>query len=211
MPRLLRIDSSFGPASRTRAVADAYVAAWTARGADFTTTVRDLAADPLPHLTSAALHWPPHLRDPADVPPPEAEALQQEVLAELTAADVLLLGAPLYNYSLPSTLKAWLDLVHVPGLTAPFDAPTQPCAGVPVAVLTARGGAYDDGSPDLEKDHLLPVLRLVLADALGMELHTIATNRTLADAVPALDPDRAAAELQSAVAAAEEHARTVLA
>ena len=130
MPRLLHLDSSIDPArSRSRAITAAFVEAWRGRGDDFTVTSRDLHADPVPHLTSAASHWAPRLRQPGDVPPAAESALQQELLDELLAADVLLVGAPMYNYSLPSTLKAWIDHIHVPGITAPFDTTDQPHAG----------------------------------------------------------------------------------
>lgn len=83
-----------------------------------------------PKLTDAVLHWPSRLRpegatsvDPAALA--VAEALQDELVGELLGADVLLVGAPLYNYSVPSSLKTWIDHVDIPGRTAPFvDAPT---------------------------------------------------------------------------------------
>jgi FMN-dependent NADH-azoreductase len=211
MPRLLRIDSSISPASRTRDICDAYERAWSARGDGHTITRRDLVRSPLPHLTSSALHWPARLRGNAEgaVADPEAEALQQEVIDEVATADVLLVGAPMYNYAMPSQLKVWIDLLHVPGLTAPFDSDTRPFAGKPVVVVTARGAVYDPGTPEEAMDHVLPPIRLVLEDALGMSLTCIATSRTLADVIPDLDPARAADELRDARAAAEQHAASV--
>src|SRR5579863_9493594 len=117
MPHLLHLDSSADAEhSRSRAITATFAAAWREHGPDHTITYRDLARDPLPHLPDAALHWPPRLRLEGAAPPPAAEALQQDLLAELTSADVLLIGAPLYNYSLPSSLKAWIDYIHVPGV-----------------------------------------------------------------------------------------------
>ncbi len=130
-------------------------------------THRDLYLSPLPHLADAVLHWPPRLRqegaastDPATLA--AAEALQDELVDELLAADVLLVGAPLYNYSVPSSLKAWIDHVHIPGRTAPFvDAPTS-AAGRSTAsavVVSSRGASYDPGSPTDGWDHAVPVHR----------------------------------------------------
>jgi FMN-dependent NADH-azoreductase len=102
MPHLLHLDSSADPErSRSRAITATFVTTWRGHGPAYTVTSRDLHRDPLPHLADAALHWPPRLRPAGSMPPAAAEALQQELLAELTSADVLLIGAPLYNYSVP--------------------------------------------------------------------------------------------------------------
>lgn len=209
MPHLLRIDSSISPNSFTREIADVYEGVWSARGGDYTVGRRDLAANPLPHLASSALHWPERLRQfSPDVP--EQEALQAEILAEIAAADVLLIGAPMYNYAMPSQLKAWVDFIHVPGLTTPFDSDTQPFAGKVAVIVSARGGAYDPGSPEEAMDHVIPPLRLVLEGSLGMSIATIVTNRTLAETIPSLEIARSQEELRLAKDAAEAHARTVL-
>ena len=99
---------------------------------------------------------------------------------------MLLIGAPLYNYSLPSSLKAWIDHIHVPGVTAPFDVPTQPLAGRPAVIVSAQGAAYDAHSPTEGWDHAVPVLELILGTSLGMTLTVITTSLTLAETVPAL-------------------------
>jgi FMN-dependent NADH-azoreductase len=213
VPHLLHLDSSIDPArSRSRAITAAFADAWRGRGDDFTVTYRDLHADPVPHLTSAASHWAPRLRQPGDVPPPEEEARQQQLIQQLLAADVLLIGAPMYNYSLPSTLKAWVDHIHVPGTTAPFDTADQPLAGRPAIVATSRGAVYDVGMPSEGWDHTIPPLRLILGDALGMDVDVITTNLTLADTVPALadQQDRAATELAAAKLEAVQLARMLL-
>ncbi len=102
MPTLLRIDSSADLShSYSRAITAAFTDAWTAVDADHTVVVRDLHRDPLPHLASSDLHWPARLRRAGANPPAEAERQQQLLLDELVAADVVLIGAPLYNYSMP--------------------------------------------------------------------------------------------------------------
>jgi len=209
MPHLLHLDSSADANhSRSRAITATFAAAWREHGPDCTITYRDLARDPLPHLPDAALHWPPRLRPEDAAPPPAAEALQQELLAELTAADVLLIGAPLYNYSLPSSLKAWIDYIHVPGVTAPFDVPTQPLAGRPAVIVNSQGASYDAHTPTEGWDHAVPVLELILGTALGMTLTVITTSLTLAETVPVLADqiDRSRAELARAHERAAETA-----
>lgn len=209
MPHLLHLDSSIDPArSRSRAITAAFAEEWRERGDDFSVTYRDLHARPVPHLTDASSHWAPRLRRPGDGPPPAEEALQRVLIEELLGADVLLIGAPLYNYSLPSTLKAWIDHIHVPGSTAPFDTADQPLAGRPAVVVTSRGAVYDQGTPTEGWDHAVPPLRLILEDALGMRITVITTNLTLADSVPALadQQERANAEFAAAQLAARRSA-----
>jgi len=113
---------------------------------------------------------------------------EADLIGELLGADVLLVGAPLYNYSVPSSLKAWIDNVHVPGRTAPFvDAPTQPMAGRPAVIVSSRGASYDAGSPTEGWDHAVPMLELILGTALGMsvEVNIIFRDRPSATVVPA--------------------------
>ena len=187
MANLLHLDSSAAlDGSRTRAIGHSFSEAWLAANPGNTVTHRDLHRDPLPHLADAALHWPPRLRPEGSRPPADAEALQASLIAELRAADVLLVGAPMYNYSMPSSLKAWIDNIHVPGVTAPFDVDTQPLAGRPAVIVTARGASYDAGSPTDGWDHAVPALRLILGTALGMDVSVIAASLTLAEDVPAL-------------------------
>lgn len=189
MPHLLQLDSSAaGDASRSRVVTAAFATAWSARGNDYTITHRDLHREPLPHLVDAELHYAPRLRRSDATPPESAAALQQELITELCAADVLLVGAPMYNYSLPSTLKAWVDYIHVLGVTTTFDEPAKPMAGRPAVVVSSRGGFYGDGSPTSDWDHAVPVLDIVLGSALGMDVTVLLASRTLSDRLEPLRP-----------------------
>jgi FMN-dependent NADH-azoreductase len=210
MPHLLHLDSSAsGERSRSRAITRTFAQAWTEAGPSHTVLYRDLHASPLPHLPDASLHWPPRLRPAGSAPPMEEEQLQQQLLNELLAADVLLVGAPMYNYSLPSTLKAWIDYIHVPGVTAPFDVATQPMAGRPAVIVTSRGASYDEGSPTADWDHVVPVLQIVLGTSLGMAVEVITTSLTLAEDVAALADqlERSRSELAAAHASAADIAR----
>jgi FMN-dependent NADH-azoreductase len=205
MPTLLHLDSSADlVSSRSRAIGRTFSEAWTSANPQNVVVYRDLHKDPLPHLPDAALHWPRRLRPKHAVPPADAETLQSELLTELIAADVLLVDAPMYNFSLPSTLKAWIDYIHVPGVTAPFDGATQPLAGRQAVIVASRGGVYDEGTPTADWDHAVPVLEIILGNALGMSVSVITTSLTLAEVIPARADDipRSERELAEAHAAA---------
>ena len=215
MPHLLHLDSAASLRnSRSREITTTFADTWRGRGPEYSVTYRDLYRDPLPHLADAVLHWPPRLRPEGAASTDQgvlaaAEALQDELVGELLGADVLLVGAPLYNYSVPSSLKAWIDNIHIPGRTAPFDTPDQPLAGKPAVVVSSRGASYDAGSPTDGWDHAVPMLKLILGTALGMSVEVITTSLTLAETVPALAAqlDRSRAELAAAHEAAAAAAR----
>ena len=215
MPHLLHLDSSADPrSSSSRAVTAAFVRGWQERGEAFTVTSRDLQADPPPHLPDAALHWAPRLRSADETVDPADELRQQGYLDELLAADVLLVGAPMYNWSLPSTLKAWIDHVHVLGTTVPFgEYEVRPLAGRTAVVVSSRGASYDSGGEQASWDHTVPPLELVLGQSFGMSVSVITLQLTLADRVPAMADLRgqAAAEADAARSYAEELAAGIAA
>ncbi|MGC5168784.1 FMN-dependent NADH-azoreductase [Luteimicrobium sp. DT211] len=205
MPTLLRLDSSYDDAaSVSRALTATFATAWLAGGPDRAVVEHDLRTDPVAPPGRGALHWAPGLRAPDAVVPAGAEAAHARVLDELLAADAVVIGAPLYNYGLSATLKAWLDHVHVPGVTAPFggDEP-RPLRGRRAVVVATRGTAHDDDSEADGRDHALPVLRLILGDALGMDVHVVAVDRTLSATVPAFADQRGRFEERLAAATAE--------
>ena len=103
---------------------------------------RDLAADPLPHLT---------LDEFAD----------SSVLDEFLAADTIVIGAPMYNFSAPTQLKAWLDRVVVAGKTFRYteSGPEGLAGGKRVIVALARGGFYGKGAPAAPLEHLETYLK----------------------------------------------------
>lgn len=113
------------------------------------------------------LHWAPRLRSGAEPVDPEHERYQDELINELLAADVVVLGAPMYNWSVPSTLKAWIDWVHVPGKTAPAGADDQPpLQGKPIVLASGRGLAYGLDSGNV--DHELAALRQLFEGSMNM-------------------------------------------
>jgi FMN-dependent NADH-azoreductase len=124
-------------------------------------TIRDVAVNPVPHLDADLLGgW---MKPEAQRNAAEQASLQRsnELTDELLAADVLVLAAPMYNFAIPSTLKAWLDHVLRAGLTFKYTdtGPQGLLTGKKAYVLTARGGIYAGSTAD----HQEPYLRQVLA------------------------------------------------
>jgi len=155
--KLLHIDSSItGEGSATRVVSAAIVAAFRETFPDLTVIRRDLHADPLPHLDSTSL---PSIRpaNPADA--------GNEALDEFLAADIVVIGAPMYNFTVPSQLKAWIDRIAVAGHTFRYteNGPQGLAGGKTVVVASSRGGLYAPGMPFERNDFQEKYLRAVFA------------------------------------------------
>lgn len=143
---LLHIDSSItGDASVSRSLTRSIVATLTAADPSLSVTVRDVAADPLSHLDLAAL--------PGDGG--DAAIASNAVLEEFLAADIVVIGAPMYNFTLPSQLKAWIDRILVAGRTFGYGAngPEGLAGGKRVIVAISRGGLYGEGAPWAANEH----------------------------------------------------------
>jgi FMN-dependent NADH-azoreductase len=184
MATLLHIDTSLnGENSVSRAVAASFREGWEAQHPGSTVIYRDLAASPLPHLDAVA--YQAGFVAPADHTPEQraAFALRAELIAELEQADAILLASPLYNYGVPSNLKAWLDHVMMVGRTTGTEQPTA--AGTPVTVVTSRGGSYGPGTPQEGNDFAIPYLTHTLG-TMGITAEFIVPELTLARSVPAM-------------------------
>lgn len=145
--KLLHIDSSaLGANSVTRELSAAIVARWKAEVPGLSTEYRDLDADPVSHLTGHALAG----SDPA------AAAASERVLQQFLDADVIVIGAPMYNFSIPSTLKAWIDRVAIAGRTFRYTAegPEGLAKGKRMVIASARGGAHTDAPSDFQEPYL---------------------------------------------------------
>ena len=157
--KLLHIDSSaLGTFSVTRELTAAAVAQYRERNPGVAVSYRDLAADPLPH-------WTPIGGDPSALTPElRAQAAHnEEILQEFLAADVIIIGAPMYNFGVPSTLKAWIDRVAVAGRTFRYTAngPEGLAGKKQVLIASARGGFYA-GTPNAVADFQESYLRQTL-------------------------------------------------
>ncbi|WP_431043309.1 FMN-dependent NADH-azoreductase [Streptomyces sp. P1-3] len=186
MPTLLHIDSSIYPTegSASRPVTNAFRKEWEAQHPDGTVIYRDLAADPLPHLDAAAFtagFVSPDERSPEQQ---AAFALRDTLATELEQADVVLIGAPMYNFTIPSSLKAWLDHVIIIGRTSLTEAPSA--AGTPAVVVASRGGGYGPGTPRESFEFVTNYLDKALNGGLGLEVDFIVPELTLARTTPAM-------------------------
>src|SRR5271170_5482106 len=118
MSHLLHLDSSLRTeGSRSRLLSAHYAERWRTRHPGGTVTYRDLAADPVPHMDQIA--FSSGFAAAADHTPEQAaaRALADTLIDEVTAADTVLIGLPLYNFGPPSTFKAWLDRIVSPERT----------------------------------------------------------------------------------------------
>jgi FMN-dependent NADH-azoreductase len=122
---------------------------------------RDLGATPVPHLTEATLAG---VRgEPATAAERETRALSETLIAELRAADTIVIGAPMYNFSIPTGLRAWFDHVLRAGETFRYSeaGPQGLLEGKKVIVVESRGGLYSEG-PAQALDFQEPYLRHLL-------------------------------------------------
>ena len=153
---ILHIDSSIsGENSASRAISRSIVDQLSGSG---TVVTRDLVSEPLPHLTLDAF---------ADT----------TVLDEFLSADTVVIGAPMYNFTLPTQLKAWLDRVLVAGKTFRYtqNGPEGLAGGKRVIIALARGGIYGAGSPAASLEHLETYLRGVF-NFIGIEPEFVAAD-----------------------------------
>jgi FMN-dependent NADH-azoreductase len=147
---ILYIKSSItGDASQTNQLLDAIRERFVVKHPQAQHVVRDLAQESLPHLAGQHLAAAP--------------AEGQQALAELQAADVVVIGAPMYNFSIPSTLKAWIDHIAKSGVTFKYteQGPVGMLTGKRAVVLVSSGGVYSDG-PYAGADFVAPYLKTVL-------------------------------------------------
>ncbi|MFF9849485.1 FMN-dependent NADH-azoreductase [Streptomyces litmocidini] len=185
MATLLHIDTSFnGDASHSRAVTAAFREVWEAEHPGGTVIYRDLAAEPIPHLEAAAYYAGGTA--PAERSPEQraAFALRAELIEEAERADVILIGAPMYNYTIPSTLKAWIDHVFLVGRTSVTEHPSL--AGKKAVVVASRGGSYREGTPMHGNDYVESYLRQALGGGFGLDVSFIVPELTHAPFVPAM-------------------------
>lgn len=197
MAHLLHIDTSLRfEGSVSREVSAAFAEEWRSARPDGEYTYRDLAADPLPHVDPASLAT---RQAEGDVP------LERQLIAEVKAADTVLLGVPMYNYGVPSSLKAWLDWILVPELFTDQETGEGVLTGTRVVVVTARGGSYAPGTPRHSFDFQEPYLRAVFgAVGLDRDLEFVHAELTLAGVVPHMAQFR-----ELAVASLEDAHRVV--
>ncbi|MEV7013711.1 NAD(P)H-dependent oxidoreductase [Streptosporangium sp. NPDC051022] len=202
MTSLLHLDSSADrfDDSVSRRLTALFADTW--RGLHGTTgyRYRDLAADPVPPVTSAYATLGRRVEKRGVVPPAGVTALAGDpaerrewaltlpLVTEVLAADTVLLGVPMYNFSVPASLKAWIDRISFPGVFTDPDSGGSLLRRTRVVVVTARGGAYGPGTPRESFDFQAPYLRMYFGN-LGVteeNLSFVHAELTLAAQMPQL-------------------------
>jgi len=156
---ILHLDASInGENSASRAISKSIVDQLKSAQWGEEVVYRDLAAEPLPHLTLDAF---------AD----------GTVLDEFLAADTIVIGAPMYNFTLPTQLKTWIDRIVIAGKTFQYgpNGPEGLAKGKRVIIALARGGFYNQDSPAAALEHLETYLRGVF-NFIGIEPEFVAAD-----------------------------------
>ena len=189
---ILQINSSArSTGSESTRLADAIVAKLSATAANVQLTRRDLAADPHPVIDEPTLQA---LFTPADQRTPEQAArvaLDDALIAQVQAADVIVIGSPMYNFGITVQLKSWFDAIARAGVTFKY-GPTGPIGlltGKKVYVALARGGLHRGGPSDTQLPHLkmflsflgLTDVQFVYAEGMGMGPEAVAKAQAQAE------------------------------
>lgn len=157
MTTLLQINASLNSRNGLSSqLADRFVDAWKQRHPDGDVVVRDLAANPVPHLDAA--RFGAFLAKPEDRSADQqaVTAFSDTLIGELQRADVIVLGLPLYNFGIPSTLKSWIDHIARAGVTFRYteSGPIGLLTGKKVYVFATRGGKYAGTPLDSQTNYI---------------------------------------------------------
>ncbi|MFB7552312.1 FMN-dependent NADH-azoreductase [Streptomyces sp. NPDC056154] len=219
MTSLLHLDSSANRCgeSLSRQLTSLFADTWRSLHGTAGYRYRDLAADPVPPLGTAYCSLGRRVERHGLVPPPEVDALVESpaekrewaltrpLVSELLAADTLLIGAPMYNYSVAASLKAWIDRVGFPGAFTDPDTGESLLRATQVVVITTQGGSYGPGTPREAWDFQTPYLRTYFCGqgVADENLSFVGVEMTMAGLVPHLARFRPLAESSLAAARAE--------
>lgn len=164
MNTLLQINASlFSNNGQSSRLADKFVAAWQAQNPDGQVVVRDLATDPVPHLDGE--------RFLSFLAKPEERSAQQQavvdfsdaLIAQIKGADAIVIGLPMYNFGIPSTLKAYFDHIARAGVTFRYteNGPVGLLGGKKVYIFAARGGLYAGTAKDSQTTYVRDFLNFI--------------------------------------------------
>jgi len=161
--KLLRIDSSARAASVTRRLTARAAEEWKKNHPDGGVIHRDLSAMQIPLITD---DWGATRLEASELTPAQRAYLStsDQLIEELRSADTIIIGAPMYNFSISSLLKAWIDQIVRIGKTLGYgpDGPRGLLEAKEVMIITARGGGYEKGTLTEAFDFQAPYLRHVL-------------------------------------------------
>jgi FMN-dependent NADH-azoreductase len=161
--KLLHIDSSARASSVSRKLTARFAEEWKKHHPKAEVIYRDLSTAKLPQITD---DWGATYVDESTLTPAQRSylSISDTLIEELRAADTVVIGAPMYNFSISSLLKGWIDQVVRRGKTVNFrpDGPRGLLGGKEVFVITSRGGNYEKGSAAFPFDFQEPYLRAIL-------------------------------------------------
>jgi FMN-dependent NADH-azoreductase len=197
---LLHLDSSHSADSVTRKLTTLFGTMWQQAHPAAEYRYRDLLADPIDPISPAYVALGTRVERHGIVAPAKVSALVRSpgeerewaltlpLIEEILTADTLLLGVPMYNFSVPATLKAWIDRVTFPGAYIQPDSGEHLLKGTRVVVISARGGGYGPGTPRERFDFQEPYLRAYFEN-LGVcasDLTFVHAEMTRSGDIPAL-------------------------
>jgi FMN-dependent NADH-azoreductase len=204
MPTLLNIQSSpRGRSSISRTLSHDFVTAWQTKHPDGKVVLRDLAENDLPYV---GIPWITGIFLPEDKHTLEMQralAVSDELIAELFSADEILIGTPMYNFTVPANLKAWIDLIVRPRVT--HSGPPERkglVTGKTCKIIIASGGIYHDGLPAAASDYESGYLKRILAFIGITEVEIILAGGTAAVSFGSTTVEELAAQFRPAVLAA---------
>ena len=188
MAILLHIDSSIrSPSeSRSRKLGARYAEQWRAAHPDGTVTYRDLALNPPAHTNSASFFANLTVPEERNAEQVAAKTVTDELVGEVLAADTIVLAMGLYNFGVPSTVKAWFDRIVVPGVTLGEGGGTL--GGKRLVLILAAGGGYGESTPRSGWDHREPWMRHAFEQLGLVDVEVIAAELTLARESPVMIP-----------------------
>jgi len=204
MATLLNIQSSpRGADSLSRILSQEFVAEWKKNNSDGTVVLRDLMETQLPFV---GLPWIGGVFLPAEQRSAEQQAavkISDELIAELFAADHILIGTPMYNFTVPANLKAWIDMVVRPRAT--HSGPPERkglVTGKRCTIVIASGGVYDEGLPAAASDYESGYLKRILAFIGITDVAVVLAGGTAATMFGSTTMDEIALQFRPAVLAA---------
>lgn len=205
MPTLLQLDASPLETSISRELAREFVVTWKTANPDGTVIYRDLAALTPAPITQAWVHAAYTSTDARTAEQNTVLAPSEELIRELESADEIVIGVPMHNFSIPSSLKLWIDQIVRAGRTFSYGAEGAKglLQGRKATLLVASGGVYSPGSPAAAMNFVDPYMKAVLGFIGITDVRTVAVDgaaRLMSGAVdrttllqPALEQIRSAA------------------
>lgn len=207
MATLLHIEvSPMGENSYSRRIAQTFMDSWHKKHTDGDVIHRDLNANPVPHLDAETIFagYTPEGEWPSSMASKHKARL--DLIEEILAVDEILISTPMWNWSLPSVLKAYFDQLALPGKLDGSSA--QGLKGKKVTFVVSQGGSYAPGTPREGWDFLTGYLKLFVTALGSTDVEVILTELTLAGVAPGMESliDKKEASIESAKKAASERA-----